>query len=427
MKKLYIAFIICVCIGKATAQNTSSPYSIIGLGDIEKSYFDRTSGLGYGGVALISERYLLVSNPASAAFLPKPSYSNSFYFEVAARYKNVNYSGSAVANNTTNQSNDLQFKKIAFAIKPKAKWALSFGLMPFSSSNYSFNGIKKVQGGTFNVDANYAGTGSTNLIYLTNSFLIAKNLSIGVQSSLLFGQINDKETVYSSITDSVLTTNRNIFLSNAYFKGGLLYNLKASKDLKLALGATGSLKTNVNANYQLTVVDGNTTLKSIDEKRNNYTSLPIMGTLGLAATYKNNYTLVVDYTAQNWSSLNYRGTNYYLTNSSRISAGIQYANNIAVKDVKGGTAGTYEKNSFQLGYYYNNSYLNVYGQQIKEWGITMGAGTLLTRSGLGIQGTIEIGSRGNTSNGLIKENITQVGLTISYRDNWFTKKVKKYN
>jgi hypothetical protein len=73
------------------------------------------------------------------------------------------------------------------------------------------------------------------------------------------------------------------------------------------------------------------------------------------------------------------------------------------------------------------SYLNVYGQQIKEWGITMGAGTLLTRSGLGIQGTIEIGSRGNTSNGLIKENITQIGLTISYRDNWFTKKVKKYN
>jgi hypothetical protein len=57
----------------------------------------------------------------------------------------------------------------------------------------------------------------------------------------------------------------------------------------------------------------------------------------------------------------------------------------------------------------------------------MGAGTMLPRSGLGIQGTIEIGTRGNISNGLIKENITQVGITISYRDNWFTKKIKKYN
>jgi hypothetical protein len=427
MKTLYISLIACMCFGKLYAQNTSSPYSIIGLGDIEKSYFDRTSGLGYGGVALSSDRYLLLSNPASFSFLPKPSYSNSFYFEVAARYKNVNYSGAAVTNNTTNQSNDLQFKKIAFAIKPKAKWALSFGLLPFSNSNYSFAGIKKVQGGSFNVDANYSGTGNTSLLYLTNSFLIAKNLSVGIQSSLLFGQIDDKEIVYSSITDSVLTTSRNISLSHTYFKGGILYNVKAGKNLRLALGATGSLETKINANYQLTVKDGNTVLKTVDEKRDNYTSLPMMGTIGLAATYKNNFTLVLDYSAQNWSSLKYQGNNYALVNSSKISGGIQYAKNVAIKDVKGGTAGTYEKNSFQLGYYYNNSYLNVYGQQIKEWGITMGAGTMLPRSGLGIQGTIEIGTRGNISNGLIKENITQVGITISYRDNWFTKKIKKYN
>jgi hypothetical protein len=427
MKKLYITLLACVCLSRLYAQNTSSPYSIIGLGDIEKSYFDRTSGLGYGGIALTSDRYLLLSNPASAAFLPKPSYSNSFFFEVATRYRSVSYSGSAVANNTTNQSNDLQFKKIAFAIKPKANWALGFGLMPFSSSNYSFDGVKKVQGGTFDVDANYSGTGSTNLFYLNNSFLITKNLSVGIQSSLLFGQINDNETVYSSITDSVLSTNRNLYLSNTYFKGGIIYNLKANKNLTFAFGATGSLETKVNANYELTVKDGNTILKSVNEKRNNYTSLPLMGTVGLAATYKNKYTFVADYVNQNWSSLNYRGSNYSLTNSSRMSAGIQYVNNVAIKDVKGGKAGTYEKNSFQLGYYYNKSYLNVYGQQIKEWGVTMGVGAMLPISGLGIQGTLEIGSRGNTSNGLIKENITQIGVTISYRDNWFTKKIKKYN
>ena len=427
MKKLYIAFVACICLGKLSAQNTSSPYSIIGLGDMEKSYFDRTSGLGYGGVDLSSDRYLLLSNPASLSFLMNPSYSNPFYFEVAARYKNVNYSGSAITSNTTNQSNDLQFKKIAFAIKPKKRWGLSFGLMPFSSSNYSFSGIKKVQGGTFNVDASYQGTGSTNLLYLSNSFLIAKNLSIGVQSSILFGQIDDKETVYSSITDSVLSTTRSLFLSTPYFKGGILYNLQFNKDLKFALGATGSLKTNVNADYQLTVKDGNTILKTVDEKRNNYTTLPIMGAIGLAATYKENYTFVVDYTAQNWSSLKYQGTNYSLTNSSKVSAGLQYSNNVLVKDIKGGKAGIYEKNSFQIGYYQSNSYLNIYGQPIKEWGITLGAGTQFARSGLGIQGTIDIGSRGTTNNGLIKENFTQVGLTISYRDFWFTKKVKKYN
>lgn len=428
MKKFSISLLaICICLVKLSAQNTSSPYSIIGLGDIEKGYFDRTSALGYAGVALSSDRYLFVGNPASLAFLDKPNFRNPFYFDVSVRYKNVNYAGAAITNSTANQSNDMQFKRISFAIKPKSKWALSFGLLPFSNANYSFVGVKKIQGDNFGVNANYDGTGSTNLIYLTNSFLITKNLSFGVQSSFMFGQFEDKETIYSSITDSVLSTDRNIYLTSPYFKGGLLYKIKATKDLGLSFGANGSLKTNVAANYQLTVKDGNTNLKDVKETRNNYTSLPLMGTIGFAATYKNKYTLVVDYAAQNWSSLKYKGSNYALTNSSRISAGLQYSNNETIKDIKDGSTSIFEKSAFQIGYFYNNSYLTIYGQPIKEWGVTLGASKQLNRSGLGIQGTIEIGSRGSTDKGLIKENITQLGLTISYRDFWFTKKVKKYN
>ena len=158
MKKISIVLTICFCFGKLYAQNTSSPYSIIGFGDIEKSYFDRTSALGHAGVALTSDRYLFVGNPASFAFLDKPNYRNPFYFDLAVKYKNVNYSGVPITSSTTNQSNDLQFKRIAIAIKPKPKWALSFGVLPFSNANYTFTGVKKIQGGNFGVNANYEGT-----------------------------------------------------------------------------------------------------------------------------------------------------------------------------------------------------------------------------------------------------------------------------
>ena len=131
-----------------------------------------------------------------------------------------------------------------------------------------------------------------------------------------------------------------------------------------------------------------------------------MGTIGFAATYKTKYTVAVDYSGQNWSSLNYRGTNYSLVNSSRISAGFQYTNYVTIREKN--LSATYEKNFLQAGFFYNKSYLNIYGQPIKEWGVTLGAGTTLNRSGLGLQGTIEIGSRGTTNNGLIKENITQI-------------------
>ena len=408
------------------AQNTSSPYSIIGLGDIEKSFFDRTSGLGHGGVALSSDRYFFVGNPASFSFLESPTFRNPFYFDLAIRYKNVGFAGSAITNSTANQSNDLQFKRLSFAIKPTAKWGLSLGMLPFSSANYSFKGLKAIQGGGFNVEAQYDGSGSGNLLYFTNSYMIAKNLSIGVQSSVLFGQYNDKEIIYSAVTDSVLTTDRNVVLSSPYFKGGILYKKQVNKNWNISIGATGSLKTNLNADYQIKVTDGNTTLKNVNERRNNYTALPIIGTVGVAATLNNKYTFVVDYSGQNWSALNYRGANYSLSNSSRISGGMQYTNNIIVRDNKGNTA-VYEQSFLQIGFFYNKSYLNVYDQPLKEWGVTLGAGTQLNRSGLGLQANVEIGGRGTTNKGLVKENITQIGLTISYRDFWFTKKVKRYN
>ena len=152
-----------------------------------------------------------------------------------------------------------------------------------------------------------------------------------------------------------------------------------------------------------------------------------MLTTGLVVNYKTNYTFALDYATQNWSSVtNFNTSNYTLINSSRVSAGLQYTSFGAVRDNRGNTM-IYEKYFYQAGFYSGNTYLNVKGQNINEWGITLSAGKQLNRSGLALQGTIEIGSRGTTNNGLLKENISQIGLTISYRDFWNTKKIKRYN
>lgn len=425
MKKFLLASIVNFCCVIGFAQNTASPYSIIGLGDIEKSFFDRTTGLGHAGIALTSDRNLLLSNPASLSFLTNPYYSNPFYFDVAARYKNVNYAGDAVKNSTTNQANDLQFKKIAFAIKPKANWGLSFGLLPFSNANYSFTGIKRLQGSNEVMDAIYQGSGSTNLLYLSNSILIAKKLSIGVQTSLMFGQMNTKEILYNYIADSGLITEKNIFLSKVVFKGGFIYRDTINKDWNYSVGATGSLQNSIGATYDATVKNGNVTLNSKKVQQSDYTKLPAMGTVGVCLNYKSNYTFVADYTRQNWSNVGLKGTNYNVTNSSRIGVGLQYTGVGVFRDNRGNTF-AYEKYFYQAGFYQQNGYLNIAGTNISEFGITLGAGKQLTNN-LSLQANIEIGSRGTTDKGLIKENISQVGVTISYRDFWNTKKIKRYN
>src|ERR1700744_5732105 len=53
----------------AKAQNNSSPYSIIGIGNVENSYFNRYTGMANAGLALYDNRYINNSNAASLSRL----------------------------------------------------------------------------------------------------------------------------------------------------------------------------------------------------------------------------------------------------------------------------------------------------------------------------------------------------------------------
>ena len=110
--------------GTAMAQNNASPYSIIGIGDIEKSSFDRTSSMGHTGIALASDatnRFLYHANPASYSGLQ----DKFFNFEATTRYKGVSYAGTPIGSASASQSSDLQFKKLVIAIKIKPKWLVT--------------------------------------------------------------------------------------------------------------------------------------------------------------------------------------------------------------------------------------------------------------------------------------------------------------
>lgn len=416
-RSVVVTYLFVFAVAVAHAQNNTSPYSIIGIGDLEKSMFDRTSGMGHAGIALSSNRFLYQGNPASYAKIDE----HYFYVEVSSRFKSVAYSGAPITDPTQANSSDLQFKKIVLAIKPKPKWALSIGLLPFSTSNYSFYGKKTVQGSNYTADAYYEGSGSTNQFYVANSFALTKNFSVGVQASYLFGQMEEKETLAATVSDTSLITTRNIYLGSPYLKLGAQYRIRLNRQWDVSLGATIANKTRLNANYDLEVKEGTTTIISNASYKSNYFTIPLTYAGGLAVTYKDAYTFAIDYDHQDWSNLNYKGISYSLVNSQKIAAGFEYSKKQRYLDQ------SFEKYFLQTGVFYNNSYLRIAGQQLKDFGATFGAGVQLNRSGLGLQGSVEVGQRGTTAANLIKEKYTQVNFTISYRDFWYSRKMKKYN
>jgi|APCry1669189567_1035234.scaffolds.fasta_scaffold01975_3 hypothetical protein len=423
IKRIILNIAAIVCLQQVViAQNNNSPYSIYGIGDIEQSSFDRTSGMGHAGMALSSNRFLYNANPASLSGLD----DKFFNFEMTARAKYINYSGDPITS-SSGTSSDLQIKKMSLALKIKPKWGVSLGLLPFSSANYSFYSNKNIAGaGNVTVPAYYQGSGSINQFYLSNSYKLFKNFSIGLQSSYLFGQFNQTESIISSfVTDSGITTTRKNVISSFYFKPGFQFNTKLNSNVSVYFGGTATFKTSLDGVASLSVTDGGGTVPTpqntiIENYKSTPFTLPSKYSGSIAAKVNEKYTFSVDYSFQNWNSQNVQGITYKLVNSSFIGAGIEIAKIQKFRDI------SIERHFWQAGVFRDNSYLQINGQQVSTYGITFGGGKNFLRSNLGLQINTELGVRGMTTGGMIQENYAQLNVILSYRDFWFVK-VKRFD
>ncbi len=409
--RLTIFFLFVVFV-KAGAQTNNSPYSILGIGDIEDSYFNRTSGMANTGIAYRNNRCLINNNPASFSALDNQLFTG----EIGIRGKLINYSGKPI-NPAENTSSDITFRRFVLGIKLTKHWGTSIGMVPFSSENYEFNAPQPILGTNGETTSSYnQGFGGVNRVYWANAYDFFNHLSIGINSSYLFGSINQKTILENpALPSTYVSTTKNIFLSNLYFDYGLQYHGKISKKWDFSLGATFANKTDLNAEYSILILNADSLQLKNETTKETFFTLPASYGFGLALTKNKKYTFLADYRYQNWSSLHYSGFNYALQDSRRASIGFE------ISKTKNLYNTTYETNYFHAGLYYSNSYLNVYGQQINDIGGTLGFGINAKRSALSYDVSLQYGVKGTSSQQLIKENYFGLTVVFSYRDIWYTR------
>ncbi|MDP4283804.1 MAG: hypothetical protein Q8891_05235 [Bacteroidota bacterium] len=414
IKKKYIfAIVILIFFSvKTIAQNVSSPYSIIGIGDIESSYFNRTSGMANTGIAYRNGQHIILNNPASLSDLQ----NQLFLVELSSRAKFATYSGTSINGNLSGK--DFSVERLSLGIRIKKWWGSSVGLMPFSTSNYSFSGTKYLQGTNTSLPVEYQGSGGVNRYYFANGFKITKNLSVGINTSFLGGSLTQNDSLFSPDLTTDLITTKNIYIRNWYFEYGLQYHIPISKKWEADFGATYAHKTGLRAEYSALVMDTNGDTLSNRVTKNDYFTLPNSTGFGISITKDKKISFLADYRFQDWTSLNMKGINYSLVNSSRYSAGIDYSR---IKEYSGVL---YETFNLQAGVFYHKSYLKIGNDQINDRGFTLGAGVNSKRSLFGYHFAFEYGVRG-TQTSPVKENYTGITISISYKDFWNTKG-KKY-
>ncbi len=399
--------------GNLTAQDINKPYSIIGIGDLETNFFNRSSGMGSTGISMRSGRNMYQENPASYSAL-----DNQFFnFELAAQGKSVKYAGDNV-DPLNNSNSDFTIKKGAAGFKITKHWGMGVGLMPYSSISYLFNLTKSIQGTNSTYQASYQGNGGINNVYWSNGYQLGKHFSVGVNTSFFFGSVTQAEVIQPDVTTGSITSTKNIYIHDFHLDYGLQYFTAINKRFDLNIGGIFSNRTNLRSQYTLLVTntDGSTVKNEIlqDSK---YT-LPITYGAGISVTRDKQLTFAADYRYQNWSALRSLYNNQ-VVNSQRYSLGVQYSKFKNVNNY------LYEKNYIQAGIFLNNSYINVNNRQISDYGVTIGGGVPVSGR-ININMSLEVGARGTTQDALIKEKYSQITIAISYRDLWYTKG-KKYD
>ena len=411
--------------GTLHAQSNISVYSMMGIGNIRQDNFDYGSGMGGATRSLRDGRYMLESNPASLPFLE----DHFFDIELNGSFESINYTGNPIK--TPVRSNQSQFQRFAMATKLTTWWGAAWGLKQYSSSNYSLYGEKNIIGTSDYIPTYYEGTGGINQVYFSNGWRLGKNFSLGLNSSYLFGNMTQTEYLYgASYIGSQLNTANRLYYAGFNFTGGLQYQGNLSEKLRLGIGLTATRKTTLKGDRSLSMSLGDpdngapTNIISDSTLGSTRFNLPDQLGGGLSMTYNRVFTIASDYQYGKWEDVgnSTNGYNYGYNNSSQLSFGMSYAPRRVL--MYNGQYLEMEKFRAQVGAFFNTEYVNMYGQQIQDKGVSLGIGLFSKRSSLSYLISLQYGTRATTANNLIQENYFKLGVTLSYRDLW---KKRRYN
>lgn len=402
------ALIAAIVIGAAalTAQNgTMTPYSRFGYGILSDNASAAQQAMGGIGYAMNSGRQINVMNPASYARVD----SLTFLFDMGINFTNL-WTSETVNGTTTSESHDgggLGYVTMQFPLSKRL--GMSVGLLPFSSVGYAFG--NDINHGF----ASRQGSGSINQLYLGLGAKIVKGLNIGVNAAYLFGHtINDTYAITNSGATSLYE--RELRVRDFRISAGLQYTLEAGANaytIGLAFTPGKQLLGRTKTYYYDTDMEQSKPKETDNFKLKNLYSLADSYGAGINANIGNRLMLEADFTWQPWSKCKYNGEKNVLADRYKLAVGGQYRPSLR---------GSYLRRiEYRAGAFYDRDYLVVRGNNVREYGASVGLGLPVPGFKTTISLTVGWLHRQAYPASLIKEDYLNITLGVNFNEVWFLK------
>jgi hypothetical protein len=421
VNRTLLSLIILFFVSGASGQTgNNSPYSRYGIGDLYTNNGILNMAIGGTSLGFRSSFFVNPQNPASYTAFDSLSFrfEGSFYSRLSS-WKTLNLSQKSSYGSLGN---------LLFGF-PVNKWLkTSFGLLPFSNIGYSIRDDQQLPG-IGHTRFEYIGKGGLNQVYIGAGIEPVKNFSAGVNASYLFGTIDkSRATTFPDSAHMMFTHTGTITkVGHLYYSFGAQYHITQANHLFYTIGLTYSPKQTISTTYE------NVTYSYLHDYTQDYDYN--MDTLAYSTGVKSSLVLPQNFGAgimigktdkwmggfdvqfQDWKTFRFNGKGDSLGNGFRISAGGQYTPDMY-------SVGKFWKRvTYRAGLRFNQSYLDLRNTPIKEFGLSFGAGIPTRRTQRDFRSSVnvamEIGSRGTTTQGLLKENFFRFSLGLSLFDRWF--------
>lgn len=408
-RSLLFIFLAFATIGYGQDQ-VSSPYSYFGIGLPTSKGSAESRAMGGLAVASDSIHYSF-QNPAGLGDLQLTTYTMG----ITQKFTNPQ-DAEGNKDNVRNTS----FDYIAIGI-PTGRLNFGFGIKPHSSVGY------KIEDRKTETLSRYEGSGGLTNVFLTIGYKITKGLNVGVEGNYNFGHIKNENALFqNNIQYSSREKNRSD-LSGFKFDIGAQYEAKINKKLHFKTSASYSPSAELTSHNQrqlATISQESSNQGAVVNEReidikDTYFDLPSTYQLGVGIGQRNKWFVGAEY--EDIGKTEYRNTSFSVNDVTFTSGKVYKLGGFFIPNYFDIT-NIFNRTVFRAGLRYQEHGLSIKNEDIDEFGISFGlgipAGPNLSNLNLGV----ELGQRGTTNSGLVKENFVNLSLGISFNDRWFRKR-----
>lgn len=415
IKKLIVLASILLSLTSWAQDNTASPYSYFGLGEVKFKGTEEAKAMG--GISIVADSTQL--NLINPAYYSKLRYTT---FAIGGTNSFTNF----YTNNESDKSQRTSLDYLLIAI-PKQKFGITIGLMPFSTVGFKLKSSEINSIDQTLREKKFLGNGNINRVLFGTSYKINSKFSVGFDINYNFGKIKTETVEF--VEDPVIqlgSRERNTSIVKGFSSSfGVTYEGKINNKLTLYSSLTFSPESKLyseNTRNIATIVYGSSGNELIDEEQdvdvqNNYIAIPTKLSIGSGIGVKNKWLIATEITLQQTSKLENRfkdELNGDFKNATKIALGgffIPKYNSFS---------SYFSRITYRAGLRYENTGLVLKNESINDYGMTFGLGLPVGLSKINIG--FELGKKGTTTQNLIQENYFNLNIGLSLSDLWFRKR-----